>query len=165
MKHKIYQIVLFIIYLSLIIFFSVECLKDSSASTESSNKVVEIVVNTLEGVGVDVTVDDKFRVTVRKVIGHFSYFLVLGITSTLFYLSIKRLNIYLKIIINLSIATIFSFITEFLFEKNSIGRSASILDVSIDLSGFFLAFIIIFSIYLSFDLKKYKNGSDLYANT
>lgn len=163
LKKRSYQVVLFILYISLIIFFSYESLKDGSSSSESSSKISLMISSFIELLtGQDFIITDSFDYLVRKLIGHFSYFCVLGIVSSLLYFSfannLKKLNIFS--IIHFSSGFIFAFITEYLFQQIAIGRNPSFKDVIIDFSGFIFISSFIFLILFFKFLRKFLKKSD-----
>ena len=84
MKKRIYQIILLIIYISLLVFFTIESLKDGNSTMESSNRISFLVRDIIKFfTGINIEIDDNFNYLIRKFIGHFSYFCVLGIVSSL----------------------------------------------------------------------------------
>ena len=158
MKRKIFTSIFFVIYIFMISFFIYKCLENGTKSTESSNKVVDIVVDITENItNKPVVVDDNFKTMIRKLIGHFGYFLVLGTVSIIFYLllEIKKYP-WIKIVLHYSIGILLAFISEFVLEANTSGRGASIQDVGIDIGGFVLLSTIILLIYLLIKYKKNK---------
>lgn len=155
MKKRIYQIILLIIYISLLVFFTIESLKDGNSTMESSNRISFLVRDIIKFfTGINIEIDDNFNYIIRKFIGHFSYFCVLGIVSSLLYFSFNNCKNYYKLaIIHFSSGFIFAFITEFIFELFTSGRSASFKDVMIDFLGFIFISPIIF--YYTFYTKPY----------
>ena len=86
---------------------------------------------------------NNFYYYIRKGIGHFGAFLVLGIFSTLFYLLFLRRKLYiLGIAINFLFGFLFAGLTE-LIQKFVPGRSGLFSDVIIDYSGFLTSAIFI----------------------
>lgn len=146
MKKRIYQIILLIIYISLLVFFSIESLKDGNSTIESSNKISFLIRDIIQFfTGIKIDVDDNFNYIIRKFIGHFSYFCILGIVSSLLYLSFDNKKNYNKLFfIHFSSGFIFAFITEFIFQLFISGRSASFKDVMIDFLGFIFISPLIF---------------------
>lgn len=156
MKKRIYQIILLIIYISLLVFFTIESLKDGNRTMESSNRISFLVRDIIKFfTGINIEIDDNFNYIIRKFIGHFSYFCVLGIVSSLLYFSFNNGKNYYKLaIIHFSSGFIFAFFTEFIFELFTSGRSASFKDVMIDFLGFIFISPIIF--YYTFYTKPYN---------
>ncbi len=158
-KSKILIIIISgILYIGLMIFFTTKCLETGEQSSESSGKVatlIQKVLNTLFNANIEI--NDNYLRIIRKLIGHFGFFVVLGITSIVFYLNLPfKLNI--RIILHYVIAFLFAFTTEFLLEGNTDGRTASMNDVFIDYSGFISISTIILLIYL-YNVKKMKKVS------
>lgn len=156
--YKIHQLVLFIIYIALIVFFIIKCLETGDESTKTSQVVVDstaTVINTIHGEGSVDPKDPSFINFVRKFIGHYSYFVVLGGISILFYLSLRdRFKEYLLIIIHYGIGIGFAILSEFLLEGKTMGRGASWADVGIDSLGFITLSIVIIGIYYLIKQKK-----------
>lgn len=149
MEKKIYQIILGILYISLIVFFSYSCLQNGDSSGNFSVQVSKGIANVLNSIfKTSYVVDDNFVHLVRKLIGHYGYFVLLGIVSSLFYYSFNNLGLVKKIIINFLSALVFALISEFIFQLITSGRAASIIDVLIDYSGFITSAIIISTIYI-----------------
>ena len=148
MKKRVVNIIFLVIYILLIIWFIFKSLEDGEESSSTSEKVVDIISNI-----VNLEKTDNLRTVVRKLIGHFGYFLLLGITSSLFYLTLSFGKLKYRIIIHYSIGLLLAIFSEFVLEANTNGRTASGLDVIIDYSGFILLSTIIITIYL----KKYYN--------
>lgn len=163
LRKRIYQIVLFVLYIGLLVFFSYESLKDGSSSSDSSSRISLIISSIIEFfTGKDFIITDSFDYLVRKLIGHFSYFCLLGIISSLFYYSfvnnLKKLNYFS--IVHFSTGFVFAFITEYLFQQIAIGRNPSMKDVIIDFSGFiFISSFIFLVLYFNF-LRKFLKKSD-----
>ena len=150
-----------ILYVSLLIFFTIMCLQTGSESSQSSNRVAKLVqsiLNTLFNAHIELT--DTYLTVIRKLIGHFGYFLVLGITSIIFYLNLP-IKLSLRISLHYIVALIFAFFSEFALEGSTSGRSASIKDVCIDYSGFIFVSTIILIIYL-LNVKKLQKVSSKY---
>ena len=158
--YRIHQIVLFIIYISLMVFFIYKCLENGVASSESSAKVATIsaeVINKISGKEKVNPSDPSFQSFIRKFIGHYSYFVFLGFISTFFYLSFrKKFKDWILLIISFSIGIVFAVISEFLLEANTSGRGASWSDVGIDVLGFITLSIIIVIIYYIVIFRKKK---------
>lgn len=157
-KHRIYQIVLLVLWVILIVFFSAKCLDTGSESSNLSKKVGEVITK-ITGLNDDNT--NNFTLFIRKVLGHFGFFLIFGVVSTLLFFSINELKLYIRIIINLSQSFIYAIISEFLLEANTTGRNASIGDVFIDYSGFIVGFFItvIISNFIRLESQKYEQAA------
>ena len=161
--YKIHQITLAIIYIALMVFFVCKCLENGADSTESSQRVADATATVINGVAGSGTVDsqsESFHSWVRKFIGHYSYFVLLGSVSTLFYLSLrKKVKDYLLLTISFSVGFIFAVISEFLLEAKTLGRTGSWSDVGIDYLGFITLSIVIVFIYYLIKFKKSRKNS------
>ena len=137
-KKIFYQITLALIYLFLIVVFSYESLKPGPESSFASNNVGVVISEVVSTVtNKEFVVNDDFMSFIRKFIGHFLYFSILGIVSTLFYFSFSdKRNYNILFFFNYMSGFSFAFITEFVFQKNTIGRTSSLQDVFIDFLGF-----------------------------
>ena len=169
-KIKIRTIIFFIIYLAMLIFFTYECFQDSNKAGSQAGFVSEILAKVLGFIrGKEVTIDDNFRYYVSKIIGHYSYFVILGTFSILFYMSLDRLKDYIRIILHFGIGITFAFLSEFIAEALTSGRNASIKDVGIDTLGLItvsVPYIIIYYIII-YKRKKnnfYHNNAESYIN-
>ncbi len=162
-KKTFIEILFLIIYASLLIFFIYECMKDASESTKSSNFVVEIIANIFSFFkGSKYEISDNFSLIIRKLIGHFGYFFILGIFSIIYHLLLNGFNKKASIAIHFIIGIGFAAISEFFLEGNTKGRSASFYDVLIDSGGFLLSSLIILLIYY---LRKRNQKSKVLKNT
>lgn len=143
MKKTIKYILLFIYLLIVgLIFYS--SLENSTQSSKTSNKVTDIVINTVETITNNSVVLDHDETShfVRKVIGHFgSFFLLGGIGVLMFYLflGIKKKAFIVSIVVGLLIA-----ITAECLQLLSEGRACQVSDVFIDYGGYILSSLIIF---------------------
>ncbi len=98
---------------------------------------------------------DKYLTFIRKLIGHFLYFLILGSVSIIFYLTF---NFKIRVLIHYIVGFVFALISEFLFEGFTSGRNASFKDVMIDYSGFILLSTIILIIYKIHNKKEIESS-------
>ncbi len=147
MKKRIYPILSGLVYFALIVFFSCLCLQSGEASAESSKTVGNLIADTGEKI-FHVSIErtpDFFRLT-RKVVGHFGYFLVLGVSSWLFYRALWRKRFLLGVGVHYGTGFFFAFVSEFVFQRISSGRFPSFVDVLIDFAGFVLLSTLIIAI-------------------
>lgn len=147
-KLEAYQKILFIIYMILIIFFIVLSLESADDSTNSSSIISDFISNLFR-----VPNTDKFQSLIRKLVGHFSYFMLIGFVSTPLYLTFKK-DIKINILLNYLSIIIYILLTEFLFQKLASNRNPSIYDCLIDILGFFISSILF---YIFFFIIKYNN--------
>jgi len=89
-----------------------------------------------------------FYLKVRKALGHFGAFFVLGVFSSLtYYLFLNKNKRTLSIIINVSQGAALAGLTE-LIQLLTPGRTGTMIDVLIDFSGFIIAAIILTIIFI-----------------
>lgn len=151
-KRYLVRIISLILYIALIIFFTIKCFENGDTSTSTSRSVAKIIKNILNTIfRTNIEMTDGYLKIIRKLIGHFLYFLVLGVVSLIFYLTFERRN--LNIIIHYTIGLLFALTSEFIFEANTSGRNASFNDVIIDYIGFISLSSIMLVIYI-FHSKK-----------
>ena len=82
---KITRIVFLIIYFALFTYHCLSSLQSASESSELSMGITEIVVKIIESFKQEVKDVDKLHSIVRKVIGHFAYFGLIGLFGFLTY--------------------------------------------------------------------------------
>lgn len=151
---KIIRILLLILYIELFVFFCYQSSKTGEESAGISLEVAKVIKNMIESVfnnNVDI---DKIHGIIRKVIGHFSFFGLFSIVSFCFYITFKNRKIF---IIHFLVGLVLAVISEFVFEANSIGRSANLMDVGIDYAGFLVGTLFTYIIYYFTTKKKRKS--------
>lgn len=134
------------------------------STTQTSETISEIVKDS--GLGPFETIEQKnaFYLFIRKLIGHFGFFFLLGSVSSLFYYSFMKKNKkwFIWIIINVVSGVAIAFISEFVCQSIAKGRTPSMKDVGIDSLGFIIATALITLIYflvLIFKNKKKKENN------
>lgn len=138
------------IYIFLLFFFSYESLKDGKVSANSSN-TFRLLLSILFYLifKKKLPCDLSFKIFVRKGIGHFGYFFLLGCVSFYFYLFIfKKKTFPIFLFFHVGSGMIFMFLTEFLFQNIAVHRFPSFSDVALDSSGFFLATLLFLFFFL-----------------
>lgn len=143
-KYTMYQIVVLTIYIVLVLVFLIFSLQSGSSSSGLSSSITNVFCNIFN---IENNKDIVEKI-IRKLIGHFGYFLLMGIFSSLFLYSLKNTRFLYLFIINLSINLVVAFISEFLCQAIASNRCPSIIDVLIDYSGFMISCSIITFIYL-----------------
>ena len=113
------------------------CLQSGGDSSDTSKVIAEGIADAQETItGKEVVVDDEYIMITRKVLGHFGYFMVLGIVSALLYLSLYTLKPFYRISIHYVSGIFFALVSEFMLEASADGRAPSFKDVLIDSIGF-----------------------------
>ena len=136
---KIIKIILVILWMSLIFFFSNQKANDSTKLSDGLIlKTVRIIEKINHKTYSDEEILKKFVKPVRK-LAHFTIYFILGI---LVYLLMKEYNIKNIIIISLLICIIYS-ITDEIHQLFVIGRTGKVLDVIIDSVGSYTGIILI----------------------
>ena len=159
MKKRLVHLVIGFIYIALIGIFSYLSLQSGEASTQSSNTVGEIIADIGEEVlNVEVERNDHFFKLTRKIVGHYLYFVAIGIFSFGVYYLFKKLNLYIRILIHFATGLGFAFISEFLFQYIASGRCSSINDVGIDFLGFITLSGIATIIVINIDQRRKKHA-------
>ncbi len=146
-RKYILSVLLGLIYVSMMGFFTYKCLETGNKSAESSNRVAEVVKDvTNEVFNTNIELTESYTTLIRKLIGHFGYFVCLGIVSILFYASLKKNKIF-TITTHYAVGLLFAFFSEFCLEGLTEGRSASFKDVMMDFSGFITISSIMIIVY------------------
>ena len=118
--------------------------KNGEESTEDSNKVLEIIEEVAESVGIDAEVSSHF---VRKM-AHFSEYLILGVLASLLLLVMGggwRLGGAF------AYAVLVAVCDEFIVQRLSEGRAPMVTDVLIDTSGAFVGLLAVVAIFWLMD--------------
>ena len=146
--HKIIKWIIFALMLATNVFIIVNACIPGAKSAQESNWIVEPVANIINSIKED-TINssnyDNFSSFIRKFVGHFSLFGVSGVLTSLtlkmFYYDKKH---------KLGLLTLFSsllgILLAFLSEGIQLivpGRSGELLDIAIDLAGYFLGMLVI----------------------
>ena len=156
-RYRVIQIVLLILYIGMLVFFTYECFQTGQKASDQAGNVAQVVASTQEKItGKPVTVDNEYKKTLSKLFGHYGYFCLLGLVSILFYMTLKRFRPYIRFIMHLAVGITFAFLSEFLAEALTEGRNASILDVLIDSLGLVTLSGIFMIIYYIIIYKKNK---------
>ncbi len=151
------QVLLGVVYIAMLTYFTVQSLKSGTASSETSDTVANVTASVIEWTsGQKVTVDDSFRYAVRKWIGHYGYFVALGSVSALFYYSFQRQTSWLfSTLFHFISGIVFAFFTEFVCQTIASGRYPSFYDVGMDYLGF-ISLSVIISLIFFFLWRKNK---------
>lgn len=158
MKYLKYLFLILYIFVTIIVFY--KAFENAEQSTESSDKVADTIVGAIdqitpgeESITNKVDIED-IKVWVRKGIGHFGVFALLGIFTTLtYYFFIKKQ--YLSIIITILSGFLTAILSECI-QLFSEGRVGSFADVILDFGGFIITFLITEVIIILFEKYKKK---------
>ena len=161
-RFRVVQIILLIIYIGMLVFFTYECFQTGTNASKQASGVAQVVANVQEAITrKPVVVDSNYKTLISKLIGHYGYFCILGLVSILFYMTLTGFKAYIRFIIHLAAGIVFAFLSEFLAEAITEGRTASIADVGIDILGLITLsgiFIMIYYIVVIHKKKKEENG-------
>ncbi len=159
MKYLKYIFLVCYIFITIVIF--TKAVEDGETSAESSDQITDIVVDTIDTITPgEESITDKFdiediRYFIRKAIGHFGIFLVLGVFASLtYYLFIKRKLV--SCIITIIVGFVTAGLSEIL-QGIPADRGPSFNDVLIDYAGYMIA-VLLFSLifYLPYYIKRRK---------
>lgn len=154
-KHLIFTIIVVSLAVLMNAFIIVQSCLNGEASTQSSGLVVNILKAIFQVKEENL---DIVTTLVRKLIGHFFFFVISGVLSSwgIYLLSfyIKNYKSWFGISFSLCFGLLIAGVTE-LIQLFIPGRSGQVTDVLIDFSGYVLGtFIIIFVIFLTYFSKK-----------
>ena len=156
-KHLIYQITIGSIYIFLLLAYGYLSLQTGSDSAEQSKDVVGSMAAILQFIfGSDIVVDGAFVTFIRKLVGHYIYFVGLGLFSWLFYYSFKNIKLWKRLVIHFSSGLIYSFITEFVFQIMMQDRNPTWGDVFLDFGGFITVSLILTIVVIIKESKFYN---------
>ena len=134
-------IISFVLYLLLTLLIFISSLTSGEDSGEQSAFVWSIISNILN-------IEGDYELFVRKALGHFSFFLTLAIFASVVYYRLveitftkhqKLYHVIITLLVGMLTATLAEVFQLPIFVS---GRSANIVDVLIDFSGFVLGFIL-----------------------
>lgn len=157
---KYLKYIFLVCYIFLTLFIFIKAMENGEKSSTSSDQVTDIVIGAIDGITPgDESIADKFSLEdiksfVRKAIGHFSLFLVMGIFSTLTYYLFIEKKLYSLIII-LVVGILTAVISE-LLQGLPGDRHPSFDDVLIDYVGYLIAFIFTWCIIYLISKKNLK---------
>ena len=151
-KNKTLMIIFLILAIAINVFIIVEAAMSGEASGNQSGWLSNIIAKIF-----NITPDENFHHLVRKLIGHFSLYVVDGvITSLAEYFILKYKNNYsykLTAIIFLGSGVVLASISEFV-QLLAANRGFAVTDMLINFSGYFLGGTIIYLVTL------FKNKKD-----
>ena len=134
-------------------------LQRAEQSSEVSKGVTEVVVEVINDVtNSNITVEEAGGV-VRKVIGHFMWFGLIGIFGYLTFRSFFFKKYYLTLSIGIPTGFVIALISE-LLQMLSSGRSCEFKDMMIDFGGYLTAFLVFIIVYLILFLVNKKKENE-----
>ena len=154
---KIIKLIVLAFAIAINVFIIVNACIPGAQSSKESSWIVEPAANIINAIKAD-TINasnyDSFSSFIRKFVGHFSLFGLSGVLSTLsykFFVYDKSLKLSFFIIFSSITGLFLAILTEFI-QLLVPGRSGEVLDVLIDLSGYFIGLLII--VLIVYVLKK-----------
>lgn len=147
---KFLHVLIFILYIEFAAFFIYQSSKNGSDSSSLSLCIANFINKILVSFNINIEIDTLHTI-VRKLIGHFGFFVFYSLVSYMFYYMFNKKILYIPHFI---VGLVLAITSEFVFEANSAGRSANFTDVFIDYSGFIFGSLIIFIII--FSINKHK---------
>ena len=159
--HKIIKWIILALTLAINLFIIINACIPGAQSSQESNWIVEPVKNIINSIKED-TINssnyDSFSSFIRKFVGHFSLFGVSGVLTSLtfkFFFYDKHPKLALLTLFSSIIGIFLAFLTE-LIQLYVPGRSGELLDVAIDLAGYFLGMLVIVLILSILKLRTNK---------
>ena len=159
--HKIVKWIILAFAIAINLFIVINACIPGAQSAQESEWIVEPVahvINTIKEDTINASNYDNFASFIRKFVGHFSLFGLSGVLTTLSFMMF-----YYDKYHNLGLLTLFSSITGILLAGLSEfiqlkvpGRSGELLDVAIDLAGYFIGLLVIILILSIIKLKSNK---------
>ena len=153
------MIVFIVLAIGINVFIIVEAGMSGADSSSQSGWVSEIIAKIFH-----ITPDENFHHLVRKLVGHFSLYVVNGVLTTLaVYYSLKYKNAYknnLYLIIYLVLGAILASISE-LVQLLAQNRGPAFEDILINFSGFFLGGGVVFLITFFINKKRMNEHASL----
>ena len=153
-KYKTLMIIFLVLAIAINVFIIVEAAMSGEDSGNQSGWLANIIAKIF-----NITPDENFHHLVRKLIGHFSLYVVDGvITSLAEYYVINYREMYryrLIIIIYLGSGVFLASFSEFV-QLLALNRGFAVTDMLINFSGYFLGALIIFLIGFYINVKQQK---------
>ncbi len=159
-KKVLFQILSFTIYFCLLIVFVYECLQTGEKTGTQIKDVGDVIAGAGSQItGTTVENNAEFQKKVGKFVGHYMYFCLIGIASIVSYMTLTKIKDYYRIIIHVVTGFTFAFVTEFILEARTNGRSPLFSDVLIDTAGLLTLSIIYIIVYY---IIKYRKSKKIY---
>lgn len=160
-RYRWYQWLIFVIAIAVNVFIIVNACLSGNKSTEASGWLVTFLKTIINGIKANAINDEnigEFTKLIRKLIGHFSLFVLSRIFTTLSikYLYFNKKHNFMFFIIIAGISGLFlATLTEFI-QRFIPGRSGELLDILIDFAGYSLPLSIL-GIIIYFQHQKISN--------
>ena len=143
-KHQIVKWIIFSIAVAINVFIIVNSFINGETSAKESGTVAEVIENVINNIQEDTinaTNRDDFFFAVRKIVGHFSLFLVNGVFSTLALFLFLEEKKYYKFYWLITATLVTGFVIASFSEIAQlfvVGRSGAFSDIGIDFAGYLL---------------------------
>lgn len=165
-KYKIIRIIFLILFIISCVILIVESATPGTQSANKSNAVSDTIAKVINDISEAVTKEPKitnmeeFRSYIRKLVGHYGAFLIMGIFASFTFMMFFRYKkwwvFWVKVSALISYGFLFAALTE-IIQLNTPGRAGVFSDVLIDFSGFMTSVGIIVIIFFIIYFKKFKN--------
>ena len=132
------RIILLVLTLACVVFIFSNSLRNARSSSEQSGRVTQFIADVYESITGKIINPARITHVVRK-LAHFSEFALLGLLGTASAASVFG-TVYGKIHVILFWG-LASAVTDEYLQRFSTGRSASVTDVMLDFSGFFVGLL------------------------
>jgi len=165
-KYKIIRLIILILFIISCAILLIEAWTPGLQSADKSNAVSDTIAKVINNVSEAITNQPKitnleeFRALIRKLVGHYGAFLIMGIfaalTGMMYYKKNKWFIYWIKALIIIVYGFLFAGLTE-IIQVFTPGRYGVITDVFIDFSGYMTSVGIVLIIYFIIFYKKFKD--------
>ena len=165
-KYQIVRFTFLALFIISCIVLIVEAATPGVRSADKSNAVSDTIAKVINNVSEAITKQPKitnledFRAYIRKLVGHYGAFLIMGIfaslTGMMFFIKFKKWYVYwIKVLSIVLYGFLFAGLTE-IIQLYTPGRAGVMSDVFIDYSGYMTSVGIIVLIYFIIEYIKFK---------
>lgn len=165
-KYQIIRFTFLTLFIISCIVLIVEAATPGVRSADKSNAVSDTIAKVINNVSEAITKQPKitnledFRAYIRKLVGHYGAFLIMGIfaslTGMMFFIKFKKWYVYwIKVLSIVLYGFLFAGLTE-IIQLHTPGRAGVMSDVFIDYSGYMTSVGIIVLIYFIIEYIKFK---------
>ncbi len=165
-KYKIIRLIILILFIISCAILLIEAWTPGLQSADKSNAVSDTIANVINNVSEAITNQPKitnleeFRALIRKLVGHYGAFLIMGIfaalTGMMYYKRDKWFIFWIKALIIVVFGFLYAGLTE-IIQAFTPGRYGVMTDVFIDFSGYMTSVGIVLIIYFIIFYKKFKD--------